>query len=131
MLMCIKWNALHTENGPGHIRASPPCECSKECWNKHGNITFPSVTTLIQFNFMLKMKQSQDYLNQGQYSFRWDVWWEEGRAGGAWLILLPSSYLYFITKVMEASTPYCKTGSNQLTSIQIQTQRQNVKCLML
>lgn len=73
MLMCIKSNALHTGNDPGHIRASPPCECSKECRNEHGNITCPSVTTLIQFDFMLKMKHSQDYLNQGQYSFRWDV----------------------------------------------------------
>lgn len=41
--------------------------------NEHGNITCPSVTTLIQFDFMLKMKHSQDYLNQGQYSFRWEV----------------------------------------------------------
>jgi len=41
--------------------------------NEHGNITCPSVTSLIQFDFMLKMKHSQDYLNQGQYSFRWEV----------------------------------------------------------
>lgn len=27
---------------------------------------------------------------------------------GAWLILLPRSYLYFITKVTEATTAFCK-----------------------